>query len=92
MESRIHNSEICQIIFETKKIDVTEITEKLVFNCYWKKLEKKLTKMNTQKYVRTRHDVLLHVELKSCILHRPGFSVVYQSPLMFFFAELKTTK
>lgn len=34
MESRIHNSEICQIIFETKKIDVTEITEKLVFNCW----------------------------------------------------------
>ena len=55
-----------------------------MFNCYWKKLEKKLTKMNTQKYVRTRHDVLLRVELKSCILHRPGFSVVYQSPLMFF--------
>ena len=34
MASRIHNSEICQIIFETKKINVTEITEKLVFNCW----------------------------------------------------------
>lgn len=44
IESRIHNSEICQIIFETKKINVTEITEKLVFNCYWKKTGKKIDK------------------------------------------------